>query len=108
MNELAEVGRLSAAIETGMAVNGHSMAEGDRRSARLESQGEGDSRERASSWREVREYVAQNRLLPKTVQTRRPKEEKSGETPVKRKGEERRSRETPARQTWQRDRREER
>ena len=57
---------------------------------------------------EERGYVAQNRLLPKTVQTRRPKEEKSGETPVKRKGEERRSRETPARQTWQRDRREER
>ena len=108
LNDLAELGRLSAAIETCMAVNAHSIADLDRRIARLESHGEGDSRERASSLREVREYVAQNRLLPKTVQTRRPKEEKSGETPVKRKGEERRSRETPARQTWQRDRREER
>ena len=106
LNDLAELGRLSAAIETCMAVNAHSIADLDRRIARLESHGEGDSRERASSLREVREYVAQNRLLPKTVQTRRPKEEKSGETPVK--GEERRSRETPARQTWQRDRREER
>ncbi len=108
LNDLAELGRLSAAIETCMAVNAHSIADLDRRIARLESHGEGDSRERASSLREVREYVAQNRLLPKTVQTRRPKEEKSGETPMKRKGEERRSRETPARQTWQRDRREER
>ena len=108
LNDLAELGRLSAAIETCMAVNAHSIADLDRRIARLESHGEGDSCERASSLREVREYVAQNRLLPKTVQTRRPKEEKSGETPVKRKGEERRSRETPARQTWQRDRREER
>ncbi|MFQ9179780.1 MAG: relaxase/mobilization nuclease domain-containing protein [Eggerthella lenta] len=84
LNDLAELGRLSAAIETCMAVNAHSIADLDRRIARLESHGEGDSRERASSLREVREYVAQNRLLPKTVQTRRPKEEKSGETPVKR------------------------
>lgn len=108
LNDLSELDRLAKAIEACMSSNARSLADLDRRIRRLESHGEGYSCERASSLREVREYVAQNRLLPKTVQTRRPKEEKSGETPVKRKGEERRSRETPARQTWQRDRREER
>lgn len=108
LNDLAELERLSAVIETCMAVNARSIADLDRGIARLESHGEGDSRERASSLREVREYVAQNRLLPKTAQTKCPKEAKSGETPVKRKHQERRNRETPARRTRQRDRREER
>ena len=108
LNDLAELERLSDAIETCMAVNARSIADLDRRIARLESHGEGDSRERASSLREVREYVAQNRLLPKTTQTKRPKEATSDETPVKRKDQERRNRETPARRTRQRDRKEER
>lgn len=108
LNDLAELERLADVIETCMSSNARSLADLDRRIESLESREGENSAERANALREIREYVVKNRLLPKTVQTRRPKEEKSGETPVKRKGEERRSRETPARQTWQRDRREER
>lgn len=108
LNDLAELERLADVIETCMSSNARSLADLDRRIESLESREGDNSAERANALREIREYVVKNRLLPKTVQTRRPKEEKSGETPVKRKGEERRSRETPARQTWQRDRREER
>ena len=108
LNDLAELERLADVIETCMSSNARSLADLDRRIESLESREGENSAERANALREIREYVVKNRLLPKTVQTRRPKEEKSGETPVKRKGEERRSREAPARQTRQRDRREER
>lgn len=75
-----------------MSENARSMADLDRRIERLESRGDGRSSERAGALREVREYVARNRLLPDTAQTRSPRRPQRADAPAERKEAERRTR----------------
>lgn len=70
LNDIAELERLSGAIEACMSANARSLADLDRRIERLESRDDDASREQARALHEVREYMAANRLLPKTAARR--------------------------------------
>lgn len=105
LNDLAELERLADAIETCMSENVRSLADLDRRIERLEDRGDGDSRSRATGLREVREYVAEKRILPEASSTRRPRQLRDKEAPATRGGAKDRGRAEQVRQQRQRDRR---
>lgn len=106
LNDLSELERLAKAIEACMSANARSIADLDRRIERLEARDDGGSAERAATLREVRAYVAQTKLLPKTVQARQQRQPQGKEASAMRDDAKRRSREAQAQQARRRDRRE--
>lgn len=106
LNDLSELERLAKAVEACMSANARSIADLDRRIERLEARDDGGSAERAAALREVRAYVAQTKLLPKTVQARRQRQPQGKEAPAMRDDAKRRNREAQAQQARRRDRRE--
>ena len=106
LNDLAELQRLADAIETCMSSNVRSLADLDKRIERIESREGENSSERAYTLREIRQYVAKNRLLPETAPTRRQRHPQDKEAHAIRKGQKQRSWQEQARQERRRDRRE--
>lgn len=106
LNDLSELQRLADAIETCMSSNVRSLADLDRRIERLEGREGANSTERANTLREIREYVAKNKLLPETAPTRRQRHPQDKEAHVMRKDQKRRNWQDQARQERRRDRRE--
>ena len=106
LTDLAELQRLADAIETCMSSNVRSLADLDKRIERIESREGENSSERAYTLREIRQYVAKNRLLPETAPTRRQRHPQDKEAHAIRKGQKQRSWQEQARQERRRDRRE--
>lgn len=103
LNDLEELKRLADAIETCMSLNARSLADLDRRIERLEGRADDDSTERAGTLREIRAYMAQNRLLPETAQARQQRKPQDKETSTNRSGVKHRSRETQPQQERRRE-----
>lgn len=108
LNDLADLERLSRAIEACMSSNARSIADLDRRIARLEGRDDADSPKKADDLREVRAYVAANRLLPETAQARRTGRRQGGEAPARRDEGRRQGQEAQRQRTRRRDRRDDR
>lgn len=106
LNDLSELQRLADAIETCMSSNVRSLADLDKKIERLESREGKNSAERANTLREIREYVAKNRLLPETAPTRRQRHLQNKEAHTIRKDQKRRNWQEQAQQERTRDRRE--
>lgn len=106
LNDLSELQQLADAIETCMSSNIRSLADLDKRIERLESREGDNSAERANTLREIREYVAKNRILPETALTRRQRHPQNKEANAIRKDQKQRSWQEQARQERTRDRRE--
>lgn len=106
LNDLSDLQRLADAIETCMSANVRSLADLDRRIERLENREGDNSAERTNTLREIREYVAKNRLLPETAPTRRQRHPQDKEAHAMRKDQKRRNWQEQARQQRTRDRRE--
>ena len=103
LNDLEELKRLADAIETCMSLNARSLSDLDRRIERLEGRADDDSTERAGTLREIRAYMAQNRLLPETAQARQQRKPQDKETSTNRSGVKHRSRETQPQQERRRE-----
>lgn len=86
-----------------MSLNARSLADLDRRIERLEGRADDDSTERAGTLREIRAYMAQNRLLPETAQARQQRKPQDKETSTNRSGVKHRSRETQPQQERRRE-----
>lgn len=106
LNDLSELDRLAKAIEACMSSNARSLADLDRRIRRLESRGDAGSADQANALREVRAYMAQARLLPETLQTKRQRPPQNAEGALRRDDREQRSQKAQAHRVRQRDRRE--
>lgn len=106
LNNLAELERLSDAIEACVSANVRSIADLDKRIARLENGNEESSHERASELREVRAYMEANRLLPETAATRRPAPQQQSDVPNKSKSNAKPNQVAAAQRARMRDRRE--
>ena len=106
LNDLAELQRLADAIETCMSSNVRSLADLDRRIRRLESRGDAGSADQANALREVRAYMAQARLLPETLQTKRQRPPQNAEGALRRDDQEQRNQKAQAHRVRQRDRKE--
>lgn len=106
LNDLSELDRLAKAIEACMSSNARSLADLDRRIRRLESRGDEGSADQANALREVRAYMAQARLLPEALQTKRQRPPQNAEGALRRDDQEQRSQKAQAHRVRQRDRRE--
>ena len=106
LNDLSELDRLAKAIEACMSSNARSLADLDRSIRRLESRGDAGSADQANALREVRAYMAQARLLPETLQTKRQRPPQNAEGALRRDDREQRSQKAQAHRVRQRDRRE--
>ena len=89
-----------------MSSNARSLADLDRRIRRLESRGDAGSADQANALREVRAYMAQVRLLPEALQTKRQRPPQGAEGALGRDDAKRRSQKEQAHRARQRDRRE--
>ena len=89
-----------------MSSNARSLADLDRRIRRLESRGDAGSADQANALREARVYMAQARLLPEALQTKRQRQPQNAEGALERDDQEQRSQKAQAHRVRQRDRRE--
>ena len=89
-----------------MSSNARSLADLDRRIRRLESRGDEGSADQANALREVRAYMAQARLLPEALQTKRQRPPQNAEGALRRDDQEQRRQKAQAHRVRPRDRRE--